>query len=935
MVEPKGAFTATNYPHRPQPANGAQGVPVDALLKWRKGGLSEKRDVYLGTNFDDVNTADREFPNGVLVSLNQDANSFDPAIEAGKTYYWRVDEVNTTPGPTSFWRGEVWSFNTFVVGLPIAWWKLDETSGLIAHDSAGNNYHATINGDPVWRTGSPHGGSGYLDFDGDGDWTDADYLSDSQIQLPDLYTVTLWFKAEGGTGNRDMFAAVGSNNGHGILLELRGDDNPPGRIRYIHRSPVQTTGVGFENTYTPAGYADNLWHHIAIVRASGSSRTIYIDGEPVITNTDGIAGFNLPLRVIFGRLRPDGDTRFWNGGIDDVRIFNSALSQTEIREVMRSRIASGPQPPDGATDVELTPALSWMSGIYAASVNGHKVYLDTSYQKVVERTGCQINGVVTTDPCYGPIGPLGVGTNHYWAVDEVNGIDLWEGDIWSFRTTDCIMAEDFDSYAIDDDIKAVWKDYSTQEEPITSAECYVESTIVRSGKSMRYRFRNHDYPPYYSEVRANMADIGVDPDWSAAKALSIWFYGDADNDPCEPMYVKLTDGASASDTVEYNGAKADIKKEEWQEWAIDLSLFSGINMANISKITIGIGDGSQAANDGVIYIDDIALCASKCVLSERDTDFALIDFAPLGYSACGDCIVDNRELAVLADTWLAEDDVVATQNPSEVNLVAYYPLDEGDGNDTEDFAGDHNGILADDVSWITPGFVGSSAIHVPHTAGSRVDINNWNPVGNWDPDANTGDLTLAVWAKWAGKTGETQGLIGKRDDFWDANSRMFGLEITAWPFATTSMLALRGNTDVASGNITMDRYLGRWTHLAATVDGNAATLYINGEEVASGTFTFDPNTDASMAIGNVCGVNAGNTTQTFNGDLDEVRIYNRALTAAEVAYIADTTPLDGELHVPVPSAAELYDKEPIGQQIINFRDFAMIANRWLDEDLFP
>ncbi|MBN1392051.1 MAG: LamG domain-containing protein [Sedimentisphaerales bacterium] len=934
-VEPKGAFIATNYPHRPQPADGAQAVPVDTLLKWGKGGLSNKRDVYLGTNFDNVNDANRSNPLGVLVSQNQDANSFDPSayLEVGKSYYWRIDEVNTTT--STFWTGKVWTFNTFVVGEPIAWWKLDETSGSTAYDSSGNNYHAAINGDPVWRTGSPYGGSGYLDFDGDGDWTDADYLDSNNIQLPDLYTVTLWFKCEGGSSNRDMFAAVGSNNGHGILLELRGDDTPPGRIRYIHRSPVQPTGVGFENTYTPAGYADNLWHHIAIVRASGSSRTIYIDGEPVITNTDGIAGFDRPLRINLSTLRPDTPQRYWNGGIDDVRIYNSALSQTEIREVMRSRIASGPQPPDGATDVELTPTLSWMAGIYAASVNGHKLYLDPDRQKVVERSGCQINGVVTTDPCYGPIGPLGVGKTHYWAVDEVNGVDLWAGDIWSFKTTACIMIEDFDSYGSTDELRDVWKDFFTQEAPKTSAECYQEMTTVRSGNSMRYWFRNYTYSPYYSEVRATVADLAVDSDWSDAGALSIWFYGNAGNDPCEPMYVKLTDGSSNDANVYYDGAMSDIRKEEWQEWVIDMSLFSGVNLANISQITIGIGDGSQAANDGTIYIDDIALCASKCALSKRNAGFALVDFAPLGYSASGDCMVDNQELTIMVDDWLAEDDIIATQNPGEVNLVAYYPLNEGDGNNVEDVVGDHNGILAGDVSWITPGFIGSSAIHVPYTAGSRVDINNWNPVGNWDPCTNTGDLTLAVWAKWAGTTGEEQGLITKRDDFWDANGIMFGLDITGWPFATTSMLALRGNTDVTSGNVTMGRYLGRWTHLAAAVDGNAATLYINGQEVASGAFTFDPNADASMAIGNVCGVNGGETTQTFNGDLDEVRIYNRALTPSEIAYIADTTPLDGWLTVPVPSPAEVWKGEPEGQRIINFRDFAMIANLWLEEDMYP
>jgi hypothetical protein len=90
-----------------------------------------------------------------------------------------------------------------------------------------------------------------------------------------------------------------------------------------------------------------------------------------------------------------------------------------------------------------------------------------------------------------------------------------------------------------------------------------------------------------------------------------------------------------------------------------------------------------------------------------------------------------------------------------------------------------------------------------------------------------------------------------------------------------------------------------------------------------------------MAIGSVCGVNGGNNTQTFNGDLDEVRIYDRTLTAAEVAYIADTTPGDDELHIPIPSAAEVYQEEPEGQRAVNFKDFAMVATRWLEEDMWP
>ena len=88
-----------------------------------------------------------------------------------------------------------------------------------------------------------------------------------------------------------------------------------------------------------------------------------------------------------------------------------------------------------------------------------------------------------------------------------------------------------------------------------------------------------------------------------------------------------------------------------------------------------------------------------------------------------------------------------------------------------------------------------------------------------------------------------------------------------------------------------------------------------------------------MAIGNTNGVNGDAQSQTFNGDLDEARIYNRALTAAEVAYLADTTPGDGELHIPVPSAAEVYQEEPEGQRRVNFKDFAMVANKWLEEEM--
>jgi regulation of enolase protein 1 (concanavalin A-like superfamily) len=93
------------------PAGGAVDAPRDVVLSWRPGGYADTHDVYLGSVFADVNAANRTAPKGVLASQAQDANTYDPPalLDFGKTYYWRVDEVNAPPS-TTIVKGSVWSF---------------------------------------------------------------------------------------------------------------------------------------------------------------------------------------------------------------------------------------------------------------------------------------------------------------------------------------------------------------------------------------------------------------------------------------------------------------------------------------------------------------------------------------------------------------------------------------------------------------------------------------------------------------------------------------------------------------------------------------------------------------------------------------------------------------------------------------------------------
>ncbi len=88
----------------PCPADGAENVSTDAVLHWSPGQSAAKHTVYFGTSGADVDA------NATAVSnppQPQDANSFDPGgLELGRTYYWRIDEVNDP----CVWTGKIWSF---------------------------------------------------------------------------------------------------------------------------------------------------------------------------------------------------------------------------------------------------------------------------------------------------------------------------------------------------------------------------------------------------------------------------------------------------------------------------------------------------------------------------------------------------------------------------------------------------------------------------------------------------------------------------------------------------------------------------------------------------------------------------------------------------------------------------------------------------------
>jgi len=198
-----------------------------------------------------------------------------------------------------------------------AYWRLDESDGVIATDSVGE-HHGILYGEPLWQ---PEEGmvNGALAFDGIDD-----YVSTDPVLNPTdgAFSVVAWIK--GGAPGQVIISQKG---GADWLMA----DIVEGDLRTNLRTPA-TVG----RNPKPAGpplicttvITDSDWHRVGFIR-NGSDRILYVDNIEVVTDTAEIiesasGGFYIGAG---SSLNPGA---FWSGLIDDVRIYDRALSIQDI-----------------------------------------------------------------------------------------------------------------------------------------------------------------------------------------------------------------------------------------------------------------------------------------------------------------------------------------------------------------------------------------------------------------------------------------------------------------------------------------------------------------------------------------------------------------------------------------------------------------------------
>jgi len=306
-------------------------------------------------------------------------------------------------------------------------WKLDDGSGTVAADSSGNGHNGTLQGNPQWIEGL-FGMA--LEFDGSPDRVDVPYSE--QLNPENEFSVTVWANVDpGGAGHRSPITSRDDTPQRGYIIYAT-----PGNVWQFWIG----AGSGWAQTTGPAVELGE-WTHVAGVYSADGMK-LYINGE-LEAEGAGTLSPNRQQRVSIGAGATEGaaGNYYFVGKLDDVRVYDVALSQEHIKTVMDVKpypFALAPEPADGSVLDETWAALSWVPGELAAS---HDVYLGESFDDVnAGAEGTFVGNQTRTNLIMGFFGfpyPAGLvpGTTYYWRIDEVNDADPnspWKGDVWSF-----------------------------------------------------------------------------------------------------------------------------------------------------------------------------------------------------------------------------------------------------------------------------------------------------------------------------------------------------------------------------------------------------------------------------------------------------------------------------------------------------------------------
>ncbi len=552
-------------------------------------------------------------------------------------------------------------------------------------------------------------------------------------------------------------------------------------------------------------------------------------------------------------------------------------------------IAHNPYPAYGAVlDVKagLPLTLSWSPG---DTVQEHVLYIGTSAQAVAAADEHSDEYVDTLDAeqlTYDFPYPIEMGDRFYWRVDQADSdSELWNGDVWGFSVNDFVLIDGFTTYDSSGDLAGVWQPQANTsvelQEPGSGNHLY---TFHQKEECMKLEFDNTASPHYSEVIRTysqpqNWADYGI-------RSLSMAYRGDPDVDL---VYVGLSDGDN-SDYVIIEGPDK-LSQPLWSALDFDLGQFS-VDLENIIELTIGL-ESPASGGSGEVYFDNIKLHTYRCMPSYTRVSQRI------------DCRVDFYELQKFAFDWLMQSYTINAAEPDDDFLRAYYDFNEGSGDILTDLSVNGNDATIDEQgseNWISEGANGSGyCLYLDGSFGVSI------------PDTVLADVdetfTISIWV----------------------NSGEFGLNADSVEFRTENI----GHSDDHYRDIARwqaedaDELQNQWHHFAFVKDGTEMDIYKNGRLIVR-------NREAGLPIQTPAqtlrlGVADDDNLEPFVGKVDHLHIYSYALNHSEILYLfsGDLSQFYQPLY-PVLSKSDLS-----GEDIVNLKDFSILADFWMQKELWP
>jgi len=797
------------------------------------------------------------------------------------------------------------------LGDLVAGYTFDNTTA----DMSGNGFTATLNGGAALTSTA-------LSLDGSNGYAS---LPKGILNSANDITVASWVKLDTLTTNSRIFDMGNSTSVYMYITPKSGTGFP----RFAIKNNGSEQGIDATAALPKGG-----WAHVAVT-LSGNTGKLYINGDSVAVNT-GItidpSQLGATVNNYIGRSQFTGDS-YLKGIVDEFRIYNRPLSSSELKTMVQNQVVSvtgtATPPVSGLTglpgDKQVT--LSWASAPTATSYNVKRStvsggpyitlksltatnYTDTTslngstYYYVVSAVNASGESANSTEISVKPSPGPG-----YWTFDETSGssaTDVWNNRTATLGSTATFAAGNFNnalkldgtanSYAtLPANVVSTLNDFTISAWiKLNSVSTWARAFDFGTGTT-KYMFLSPKSGSNYLRYTITTNGTGGEQQINSTTTIGtgVWTHVAVTlSGNVGIMYVDGVEvGRNSSMTLKPSSLGSTPYNFIGKSQFVDPTLNGFVDDFRIYGRALSPAEITQLKNATAQTITFNAIPQKQVGDSDFDPGATASSGLPVSYTSSNTAVatIVNGKVHIVGT---GTSTITATQN-GNINYAAatsasqqltvgtdpsqysYWPFDESSGSTAADVWNGRTVTLQSGATFAAGNF--NNGLKLDGTANGYATL----PAS---AVSTLNDFTISTWIKL-----NSVSMWARAFDFGTGTTKYMFLAPKSGSNYLRYAITTNGYQNEQQINSTTTIGTGVWTHVAITLSGSLGIMYVNGVEVGRNTaMTLKPST-------------LGSTTQNYigksqfpdpmlNGFIDDFRIYNRALTATEIADLTNTVP---------------------------------------------